>query len=426
MVLSASQPLTDGILDEVERITRSETFRSSEVLRQLLKFLAEKSAAGEADQLKEYTIAVDALDKAPTYDPRHDSAVRIQVGRLRHKLAEYYRTEGKDDELIVELPKGHFKLTCTPRIETSQNPTDLPSSRASFRKTVPWLATSMWLMVLVAVGLWVYFAASHTSETKALAISPGWTPELEELWRPFLNTNRPTILVIEDPLFVELSHGSGIYYRDRSINQWDDAVNSPYVTALRKAMKQPDARPSRYYTTLGELDAAFSIARLFGKEPHISLAKISQLSWQQVADNNVLFVGAQSFFNSQMHAMQVQPVLVRIPGGVGNLHPISGEPGTFSDRFSTAPTEEGYVYALVTHLPGPLGTGHLESFTSGTGAGYAGAVQSFTDPNFARIVVTELKRAYGKMPQFYQVLLKIEFKDGVPTGTSVVLTRELH
>src|SRR5689334_5541363 len=68
--------------------------------------------SGEADQLKEYSVGIDALGKPATYDPRHDSTVRIQVGRLRQKLAEYYRTEGKDDLLIVDLPKGRFKLTC--------------------------------------------------------------------------------------------------------------------------------------------------------------------------------------------------------------------------------------------------------------------------------------------------------------------------
>ncbi|HJT86546.1 MAG TPA: hypothetical protein VJ732_01795, partial [Bryobacteraceae bacterium] len=103
------------MLGEVERILQSEVFRNSEGLRRLLRFLAERTAAGQADQLKEYTIGVDGLGKPATYDTHHDAAVRIQVGRLRHKLTEYYHTEGKHDPLIIELPKGQFKLTCEPR-----------------------------------------------------------------------------------------------------------------------------------------------------------------------------------------------------------------------------------------------------------------------------------------------------------------------
>src|SRR5262249_51446529 len=86
-------------------------FRNSEALRRLLKFLAEKRLAGEADQLKEYSVGIDALGKPATYDPRQDSTGRIQVGRLRNKLPQYYRTEGKQDQVIVDLPKGRFKLT---------------------------------------------------------------------------------------------------------------------------------------------------------------------------------------------------------------------------------------------------------------------------------------------------------------------------
>src|SRR4029077_5940513 len=87
---------------QIDRLLHSDTFRNSDVLRRLLRFLADKTIAGEADQLKEYIIGIDALGKPPSYDPRQDSVVRIQVGRLRQKLAEYYRTEGKDDTLVVD------------------------------------------------------------------------------------------------------------------------------------------------------------------------------------------------------------------------------------------------------------------------------------------------------------------------------------
>src|SRR6185437_1376408 len=95
---------------QVERVLNSSTFRNAEVLRRLLKFIAEKSIVGETEQLKEYTIAVDGLGKPPNYDPRQDSLVRIEIGRLRNKLADYYRTEGERDPVVLAIPKGQFKL----------------------------------------------------------------------------------------------------------------------------------------------------------------------------------------------------------------------------------------------------------------------------------------------------------------------------
>src|SRR5271156_2832644 len=100
---------------QIDRILRSDTFRSAEALRRLLRFLADRQAAGDADQLKEYSVGVDGLGKPADYDPRQDSTVRIQVGRLRHKLAEFYRSEGLNDPFLVEIPKGHFKLSVTAR-----------------------------------------------------------------------------------------------------------------------------------------------------------------------------------------------------------------------------------------------------------------------------------------------------------------------
>ncbi len=94
----------------MERVLNSSTFRNAEVLRRLLKFIAEKSIVGETEQLKEYTIAVDGLGKPSNYDPRQDSLVRIEIGRLRSKLADYYRTEGEHDSVVLAIPKGHSNL----------------------------------------------------------------------------------------------------------------------------------------------------------------------------------------------------------------------------------------------------------------------------------------------------------------------------
>src|SRR5215472_19034862 len=96
---------------QVQRVVASKTFKTSEVHRNLLTYLAEKSLAGEAHNLKEYTVGLDVFGKPASYDPRQESVVRMHVGRLRQKLAEYYRTEGVEDPVIVDLPKGGFALT---------------------------------------------------------------------------------------------------------------------------------------------------------------------------------------------------------------------------------------------------------------------------------------------------------------------------
>src|ERR1017187_5871161 len=109
-VREGAPPPGDGRPAQLQRILESRAFHPSEVLRRLLEYLGRKELQGEAEDLKEYTVGIEAFGKPDTYDPKTDSSVRVQAGKLRQKLAEYYRTDGLADPLIVELPKGHFRL----------------------------------------------------------------------------------------------------------------------------------------------------------------------------------------------------------------------------------------------------------------------------------------------------------------------------
>lgn len=74
----------------------------------LLEHTVRKAVQGHLDELKEYTIAVEVFGRDPSYDPRIDSAVRVEAGKLRKKLEQYYSQEGRDDELLIEIPRGSY------------------------------------------------------------------------------------------------------------------------------------------------------------------------------------------------------------------------------------------------------------------------------------------------------------------------------
>ncbi len=431
------------LLDEVERILHSEELRGSGVLRRLLRFLAERSASGEADELKEYIVAIDGLGKPASYDPRHNSAVRIQVSRLRQKLAEYYRSEGIDDPVIVDIPKGRFKLKCeyrdgcaaaahgaalAIRPEAAEGP-----HRKSFRERLGRMSipASMAVGVLLALGMSAVYKAFRPAPAKASSTvqTTTWNAALEELWQPFIATNRPTFVAIVDPLFVEMYAGREVFVRDMRLNTWSEVNSSATVEALRRPLKNPKLAPSRHYTTFGEVDAAFLLARLLGaRAQNLSVVKTSNLSLQEMAANNVVFVGVENrFFKEQIQAAPVEAPLQPVRLGIRDTHPEPNEPAVFRDRYSTAPTEDGMAYALVTHFPGPLGENDVETFASSTAAGYEAAVKAFTDPVSVQTLVNELKRSCGgRMPRYYQVLLKVQFTDELPTKITYVMARQLY
>jgi hypothetical protein len=194
-------------------------------------------------------------------------------------------------------------------------------------------------------------------------------------------------------------------------------------------LNAPTIKASQHYTAFGEVDASFMIAKLLGpREQNFSVVKSSDLSLRQMNDNNVIFVGVENvFFNEQTAAMPIKVELQPVPEGIRNLHPGPGEPALYADEHRNTPLEEGIVYALVTHLPGPFRNSDVETFSSNMSTGYVAAVKLFTDPSAVHPLVDKLGRLNGgRLPRYYQVLLKVNFQNDVPTAITYVLARELH
>ncbi|MEO0637525.1 MAG: hypothetical protein AAFY73_12840 [Pseudomonadota bacterium] len=99
----------------IEAIVASETFAKSERARALLTYLFERQDAGEADQVKGFTIAMDVFGRDETFDPNNDALVRVHMGRLRDLLAAYYADEGADSGAVLTVPKGRYVLQFSPR-----------------------------------------------------------------------------------------------------------------------------------------------------------------------------------------------------------------------------------------------------------------------------------------------------------------------
>lgn len=411
----------------VERILQSETLRNADALRRLLAYLAEKSISGEADQLKEYVIGLEAFGKPPDYDPRQDSIVRLQVGRLRQKLTEYYLSEGKDDPVVVDLPKGHFKLSFETR-PGAPPPAPAELAAAKGARTQPWRrgALALGIALIVALAWGTYSAVRLAQERRRDSASPvAWTPELNALWEPFLTPDRPLVVAVGSPLFVIL--GKGQMFRDVAVNRWEDALNSPSVTAVRKALRNPPMQPRYHYVPADELNAAFLLGKLLApRQQHISLAKSTQLSLQQLEANNMLLIGSPALFDELLRALPFQQEFTQERSGIRNLHPRAGEPEFFTDRNGIGSSEDGEAYTLITHAPGPLGIGDVASFTSSTIPGRLTAVEWFTDPALARTLTGKLRGADGKLPRYYQVVVRSKFMDTVPVETSYVAYRAIR
>ncbi|MCX6622161.1 MAG: hypothetical protein NTY38_14055 [Acidobacteria bacterium] len=96
------------IVDQLHKVLGSELFARSQRMSRFLRFTVEQSLEGRADRLKEYLLGVVVYDKPETMDPRFDPIVRVEAGRLRAKLREYYETGGRKDLILISFPKRSY------------------------------------------------------------------------------------------------------------------------------------------------------------------------------------------------------------------------------------------------------------------------------------------------------------------------------
>lgn len=105
-------PPTDAeILTQLDRIRLSAEFDAPERDRKFLAYVIEETLAGRGDRIKAYSIATEVFGRDSSFDPQTDPAVRIEAGRIRRALERYYLVAGRNDPIVISMPKGAYVPT---------------------------------------------------------------------------------------------------------------------------------------------------------------------------------------------------------------------------------------------------------------------------------------------------------------------------
>jgi len=106
--LARPSPPQAAIHEQLSRILSSQTLVQSKRLVRFLGFIVEKALEGEGNQLNEYLIGVEVYQRPSSFDSQIDTIVRTEARRLRSKLKQYYESEGINDSILIEVPKGSY------------------------------------------------------------------------------------------------------------------------------------------------------------------------------------------------------------------------------------------------------------------------------------------------------------------------------
>ena len=101
-------PTVAEIRTQLEKIVGSPDFQNASRLREFLRFVVNEGLDGRADNLKAYTIGIEVFDRPDNFDPITDTIVRVNAGKLRRALERYYLGPGRQDKILISIPKGRY------------------------------------------------------------------------------------------------------------------------------------------------------------------------------------------------------------------------------------------------------------------------------------------------------------------------------
>jgi hypothetical protein len=236
-----------------------------------------------------------------------------------------------------------------------------------------------------------------------------WTPDMEELWQPFVSSPRPILIAVGAPMFVKIGND---FFRDPSLNTWDPAAPPEEVDTVERAVGAKAAFPVFNYTGIGEAEGILQIASLL--LPHgrdLAMRASNQLSWDDIGRYNMVFLGPPKY-NQQTLDLPVRQDFAISHARVQNLHPLAGEPRTFEERWTAdrATLEEGH--ALISRLPGLHGAGEMLILAGSSTEGTRAAAEFVTRPEYVAHLVRRIHEA--GTPHWFQAVIHTRFKSQVP------------
>jgi len=409
----------EHLLEQINRLVSSHALHGSESLCKLLRYLAKHAVDHPGTPIKEFQIATEVFGRSADFDPQLDSMVRVQAGRLRSKLTEYYSSDGLEDPIVVELPKGTYVLSFHPRsaLTTKAPPSTLNGAvRTEALEKSPerrWgtevISLSIFLAAAILVIVWLM--ATRNSGPVGLASEGDPVPAaFRVFWKGFTTGPEEPWVVFSNAAFIGRPE-TGMRYRD--------------------AKRDAGAPILDHYTGVGEVLAVHELDRVFSLlRRRIRVKRGSLFSLDDAKNNNLIFIGSPVENLSLLEIPGTQEfVFEQLISGprkgdhaIINRHPQPDEGKEFFATHSGVPLTEDYaVLGLVKGInPGQSVLILAGNTTIGTQAAVEYVCrQSSLEELLLRLSVSP----DGELKPF-EAVIRAKVARGVPVETELVAIRK--
>lgn len=387
----------------VERITQSPNFKSSPRLCQFLRYTSECAIRGVPEEATEQQIGIRVFGRSPGYNSSEDSIVRTHARILRQRLDAYFAQNGSTEQIVLEIPKGHylpiFRQREKPEIQNSESknvdPPEKTVQLARFRSMFN--VHRLWKIGLITIVLAILggLFAWHLWRLNTLAESP-----VSEFWHPFLTGEEP-LVIYSNALFTGTST-EGLRYATRK--DASETLGDGYVDT---------------YTGIGELASVYNLTKLFDAHHSKFILKRSLLvTWDEAETRNLVFIGSPA----ENTSLRVLPwkrdfTMVASPdsAGVVNHNPLPGEQALYSRPEHPLTSD----YAIIALLPGVQQRNHILIFSGLTTYGTQASVDFVCQPETVSALLGKITGANGQIRPF-EAVVETTIRGGVPLQTRLL------
>jgi hypothetical protein len=444
--VAVSEPAADDVRAELDAVLRSATFERAPRLQRFLRYIANLTLRGEGDRIHESLIAQEVFERDSDYSPTEDSIVRRQAHALRAKLERFYDTEGVDHDLLIELPIGHYVPVFRHRPETKahvQPHAEIPATAPEGPRPVPPTRSRRAMVQIAALLVTLAFGVavgSLAQKRRAEIARAETTQAIQDVWGPWLSKTRSVVVCFTNRMTASLRHETEPEKRLR--DGWYLPEPSEGSALFRQAFGlsnegRLNVLPEQVMVKLGDAQAATRIGAFFG-EHKIPLRTLEarHLTWDVLRRESIVLLGQSDIHHNGINRwvallLEKYPFQPAAPTRdeerrIVNTAPLPGEPKAFLRAAADQPGHVDEMVALVSMLPGVDPHRELLLISGIDAPATDMAAEFLTNPetlaDLAKRLTTQNR---GHSPRHFQLVLRAEVRENVPTRAVIVALRML-
>ncbi len=429
--------VTDELLNDerwllVQRIVSSAPFQKGTRLRDLLQYLTEQTIHGHAHELTEQHIGNVLFHKPSDYSPLEDSSVRVHARQLRLKLHEYFDEEGRDEPLILSIPKGSYTPIFKPATKAASS---IAEAGPAVSSAVPWrseaiLAWTLCGVLIIVCAVLVYRSARHgTPALTENATNPPWP------FSQVFDSRHQTLIVVADGNYgmfriLTSQPGSLEQYLRRDFLQSSSKLETGGA----------DSRLNEYMTnsTLTSFADVADVATLLEmagpSQKRASVRYPRDLAMRDLDHENYALIGSPgsnpwvSLFQNKLNFRESEAIVGNSVKAFINTNPLPGEKDRYEGlRWTGAMGED---YATIALLPNVTHDGSVLIMQGLQQEGTEAAGRFLADPENrrqlkARLGITNLREnSFENI--WFEALIRSRTVAGAPNSTTLVAVRRIE